>query len=46
MKKKFERPELIIIFLENDLLTAVSGGDYIDNGNDENSGGFDYPPKP
>ena len=46
MKKQFERPELIIIFLENDLLTAVSGGDYTDNSNDENGGGFDYPPKP
>ncbi len=34
MKKEFERPELIIINFENELVTAVSGEGDIDPGND------------
>ena len=42
MKKEFECPQLIIIYLEGDLLT-VSGGDNVDTGNDENGSGYNYP---
>ena len=45
MKKEFERPELIIIYFEDELATnSVSSGDPIDPDNDENGSGYDYPP--
>ena len=32
------------MYFENELATAISGGDGVDPYNDENGPGYDYPP--
>ena len=41
MKKEFERPDLIIILFKDDVIVCSNE---IDPDNDENGGGFNYPP--